>query len=538
MKLSIIVPVYQVEKFLERCVDSLLDQKDFSDYEIILVDDGSADESSQTCDEYLLKCDRIRVVHKKNGGLSDARNYGLDAACGEYVWFVDSDDFIRENCISELIDFADDRYADVVSFNFSYIQDQYSVRENDIFVDIGDRVVTGSEWLSSGYRSEKIIMAACFNIFRKALITENRLYFKTGVFHEDEEWTPRVLYHANRVAQFPKSIYGYYIRSGSITNDAAKHRRASLDLIENCEALKEFGARIDDQELKQLFENNIVTLALSAYFIGDLIDRHDWICDLISDLCKQKRNSRKVKVFKTFPRGYIALNKLTKQLGRVKKAGRSVCSFARKCRDYAKQKIHKFARKQFVCKKQVADLKNHRFSIISSTCNGGVITSELREQFRTPTINLFLSPADYLKFAENLEYYLSLDVVEKTNSFERFPVGTIGDVTLNFMHYHSFDEARRKWNERKKRVNYDDLFFMMAEKDGCTPEMVRQFDSLPYQNKVIFTANEYPDCASAVCVAPDAKNGEAPIMTDYVGLTHRIYDKYFDYVGWLNGSGV
>lgn len=535
MKLSIIVPVYQVEEYLERCVDSLLDQNDFSDYEIILVDDGSADESGRMCDEYLLKCDRIKVVHKMNGGLSDARNYGLDVACGEYVWFVDSDDFIRENCISELMDFADDRHADVVSFNFSYIQDQYSVRENDIFVDIGDNVITGKEWLKRGYQSERIIMAAWKNLYRRSLLTDHELTFRKGFYHEDEEWTPRVLYHADHVTQFPRSIYGYYIRSGSITNDAAKHRRASLDLIENCEALKEFGARIDDQELKQLFENNIVTLALSAYFIGDLVDRHDWICDLISDLCKQKRNSRKVKFFKAFPRGYIALNKFTKLLGRVKKVGSGVSVFVRKCGDYAKQKIHKFARKQIVCKKQVAGLKNHTFSIISSNCNGGVITSELREQFRTPTINLFMSPADYLKFAVNLEYYLSLDVVEKTNSFKSFPVGTIGDVTLNFMHYHSFDEARKKWNERKKRVNFDDLFFMMAEKDGCTPEMVREFDSLPYKNKVIFTANEYPDCASAVCVAPDAKNGEAPIMTDYVSLTHRIYDKYFDYVGWLNG---
>lgn len=533
MKLSIIVPIYQVEKYLERCVDSLLDQKDFSDYEIILVDDGSADESGRMCDEYALNNDLVTIIHKCNSGQASARNIGVNHAQGEYIQFVDSDDFIASDCLNGIVVSATKQNADIQCFDFKYVYDGYQIVDNDMHSEI-DGVVSGREYLKINLKQKTMLMSPCMYMFRRDIVTGNDIRFIEGRYHEDEEWVPRLFYHAERVWQGNECVYGYCIRGNSTTTSCSNNRKAALDLVSNCESLAAFCKQVDDSELRELLEDHTVSIALSAYYKGRITDQHDRVYGIISDLYTQKRNKKKIVLFKQFPRGYIFVNRCIKRIKGLSSAVGKLCSFVRKCWDYAKQKIHKYARRQLVCGKQVKELTNHCFSIISSNCNGGVITSELREQFRTPTINLFMSPADYLKFAENLEYYLSLDVVEKTNSFKRFPVGTIGDVTLYFMHYHSFDEAREKWNERKKRVNYDNLFFMMAEKDGCTAEMVRQFDSLSYKNKVIFTANEYPNCASAVCVAPDAKNGEAPIMTDYVSLTHRIYDKYFDYVGWLN----
>ena len=95
MRFSVILPIYKVEKYLAECVDSILKQS-FSDYEIILVDDGSPDTSGAICDEYAKKDARVRVIHKKNGGLSDARNAGFEIACGEYVVFIDSDDYVTD----------------------------------------------------------------------------------------------------------------------------------------------------------------------------------------------------------------------------------------------------------------------------------------------------------------------------------------------------------------------------------------------------------------------------------------------------------
>ena len=102
-KLSVIVPIYNVEAYLRRCVDSILAQT-FTDYELILVDDGSPDNCGEICEEYAGTDDRIRVIHKENGGLSDARNAGLDVATGAYVGFVDSDDYIHPNMYQRLID--------------------------------------------------------------------------------------------------------------------------------------------------------------------------------------------------------------------------------------------------------------------------------------------------------------------------------------------------------------------------------------------------------------------------------------------------
>ena len=197
-------------------------------------------------------------------------------------------------------------------------------------------------------------------------------------------------------------------------------------------------------------------------------------------------------------------------------------------------KSKKHLRKTLISKKQIKALTNHKFSIIASSCNGGVITSELGAQFRTPTINLWFDAEDFVKLAENFKYYMSLEVEEIENNFYNYPVGRIDDVIIYFMHYHGFEKAKDKWNQRKQRINYDSLYFMMAERDGCTKELVQRFDALPYTNKVIFTANDYPEYSSAICVNKYSKDGQVGVLTDFVGLANRKYDEYFDYVKWLN----
>ncbi len=115
-KISVIIPVYNVENYLRECVDSVLNQT-FSDYEIILVDDGSTDISGKICDKYAVKDDRVNVIHKKNGGLSNARNVGLKKAVGEYIYFLDSDDYIKTDALEKLYNTAISEKADVVFFD-------------------------------------------------------------------------------------------------------------------------------------------------------------------------------------------------------------------------------------------------------------------------------------------------------------------------------------------------------------------------------------------------------------------------------------
>lgn len=181
-------------------------------------------------------------------------------------------------------------------------------------------------------------------------------------------------------------------------------------------------------------------------------------------------------------------------------------------------------------------LKNKTFSILSSNCMGGFIYHHLNIRFNSPTINLLIKPGDFVKFLGNLKFYLDCDVEEIQVEGIDYPVGKIGDVLLYFVHYKSFEEAKQKWNIRKQRINFDNLFVMMAQRNGCTYEDLKAFDKLEYKNKVVFTAQEYPEINSAyVLLGNDPKNEDVGDLPGYKNMRFgkRWLDD-FDYVVFLN----
>ena len=130
-KLSVIVPIYNVEQYLKKCLNSIVNQT-YKDLEIILVDDGSPDGCPQLCDEYASLDNRIKVIHKKNGGLSSARNAGLDIATGDYVTFVDSDDYLETDIYEKVINIFEDHSADIVSMRTQLVDQKYNVIKSDV----------------------------------------------------------------------------------------------------------------------------------------------------------------------------------------------------------------------------------------------------------------------------------------------------------------------------------------------------------------------------------------------------------------------
>lgn len=226
--LSIIVPVYNVERYLRRCVDSLLAQ-DCTDYEIILVDDGSPDRCGEICEEYAKCYANIKVVHRENGGLGTARNTGIDVACGKFIQFVDSDDYLEPNVLGTLVKKMDSEKLDVLRFNYQNVNEQYEVFEpNKVskpFVDYRDEICDGLTFLT-----ERLGFAcyACQFIISRELFANCR--FKEGVYFEDTEWTPRLLHGAKRVTSTDLIVYNYLMRSGSITQSVeGKKKRKLLD---------------------------------------------------------------------------------------------------------------------------------------------------------------------------------------------------------------------------------------------------------------------------------------------------------------------
>lgn len=232
IKLSFIVPVYNVEPYLRKCVDSLLAQ-DYSDYEIILVDDGSPDGCPKICDEYAAAHKNIRVVHRPNGGLSAARNSGIEAAKGEYICFVDSDDYWEPNVLSGLMAQIKRDKLDVLRFKYQNVNERYEVYnpyKSDPYKgnDYSEVPTDGVSFLNSRFGT------ACYAvmfILRRELLKD--CLFTEGIYFEDADWTPRMLSKANRVASTDTIVYNYLIRQGSITQaiDNSKKKKVLDDKI-------------------------------------------------------------------------------------------------------------------------------------------------------------------------------------------------------------------------------------------------------------------------------------------------------------------
>lgn len=214
MKLSIIIPVYRVEDTLDRCVESVLKQ-DYDDMEIILVDDGSPDNCPQKCDDWSRKDSRIRVIHKANGGLSDARNAGLDIAQGDYISFVDSDDFISLSTYGPLMNTLSRRpdidileYPVIVNFR-SPKQHKLDFTEETVYDNISDYWYKGQAYLHS---------YACNKIYRSSLFEEIR--YPKGIVFEDIHTLPKLLKRANTIMTSGKGLYYYCPNPSGITATA------------------------------------------------------------------------------------------------------------------------------------------------------------------------------------------------------------------------------------------------------------------------------------------------------------------------------
>lgn len=210
--ISVIVPVYNVEKYLPRCVDSILGQT-YANLEIILVDDGSPDNCGKICDDYAKKDSRMKVIHKKNGGLSDARNVAIDVAKGEYITFVDSDDYVDANYVSYLYQLISENNCQV-----SVIQ-PCSFHENTMPVAKQSaeqvKMLSSIEAIKTMFYQRGIDTSAWGKLYHNSLFKTGIRYPK-GLLFEDNPVTFRLLYQSNQVAVSNRQLYYYMIRPDSI----------------------------------------------------------------------------------------------------------------------------------------------------------------------------------------------------------------------------------------------------------------------------------------------------------------------------------
>ena len=223
--ISIIVPVYKVNNYLNRCVTRLMNQS-YTNIEVILVDDGSPDDCASQCDEWMEKDDRISVIHKINGGLSDARNYGLKIADGEFISFIDSDDYISEDFYEALLSTALKHKSDIVECNVCKFFENGEYDEYHDDLDVND--YSASEGLSA-LIDEQIFHQHVWNkIYKRDVIRD--VTFAVGKQHEDVFWTYQIFGQAERITKINKTMYFYLQRESSIMGQRYNLRR--LDYLE------------------------------------------------------------------------------------------------------------------------------------------------------------------------------------------------------------------------------------------------------------------------------------------------------------------
>lgn len=250
MKLSIIIPVYNVEPYVEKCLRSCLEQDiPLADYEIIVVNDGSQDNSHSIAKSIAKECLNMTVISQENAGLSAARNKGLALATGVYVWFIDSDDWIETNCLKTIIETLYKEHPDgLIVYGENIINGTAEKRQD--YSELNRTTYSGIDVLKMNFWEPCVQ----FTIYNRDFLIKNNLKFMPGVFHEDSEFTPRSFYLAKKLVVLNKFIYYKYANPHSITRSV--NPKKAFDIIKVANSLSMFSQSVPS-DLRYLFNNKI-----------------------------------------------------------------------------------------------------------------------------------------------------------------------------------------------------------------------------------------------------------------------------------------
>lgn len=269
VKLSVIIPVYNVENYIYECIESVINQT-IKESEIIVVDDGSKDNSIEIVKKFNDK--RIIIITQENRGLSAARNTGMAVAQGEYICFIDSDDFIGDSkALEDMYNIALEDKSDIVVGNavryYSQNKKESVRRDKNIFKRT---CLTRDDFLINFRKSHCMYSAVWNNIYSRKLLIDSNLKFKEGIFHEDEDFTPRIFLKAKKISIYPKDFYMYRIREGSIMT--IQNIKKANDIINTCISLQDELNNIKNIELKKLMSEYEVQLLLRTSYENNMVN--------------------------------------------------------------------------------------------------------------------------------------------------------------------------------------------------------------------------------------------------------------------------
>ena len=286
-KFTVIIPVYNVAAYLSKCINSVLKQ-DFKQYEVILIDDGSTDESGKICDEFAKQDNRIVVIHQKNKGLSAARNMGIENAKGEYILFLDSDDYWRDSSALNIIySRLSVSNADILSFNYMKFCDD--IFERPYFRQDNDMPLDELEKNSLEYQVNNDLWIACAwnKVIKRELFCEGKLHFNLGITSEDIDWCLRLALYAEKFDFIANVIVCYRQRKTSISKSITVQKMDMLiDNIEVCLSLLETEKRIQKVDILKPYIGYQYGTAI--YSVSSIADKKE--CNRLMGRLNEKKD--------------------------------------------------------------------------------------------------------------------------------------------------------------------------------------------------------------------------------------------------------
>ena len=248
-KLSIIIAAYNVEQYITKCVNSCVSQDISYDlYEIVVVNDGSTDNTPLILEDLCIKTPNLKVIHQENSGLGACRNTGLKNSISDYVWFIDGDDYLEENCLADIVFDLEQQELDVLVMNYSLVFEEngHVVRLSDLWKNVND-VVTGITFYFNNYERSYTWLF----VFKRALFVENGIFFKPKINMQDSEILPKLMYYADWVRCLNKHCYCYLQQRNSFTNTNNGQKRYNYfkSITEVRNSLEDFSNSIENKKM-------------------------------------------------------------------------------------------------------------------------------------------------------------------------------------------------------------------------------------------------------------------------------------------------
>lgn len=524
MEISFVIPVYNSEKSIGKCLDSIL-KNNCNEIEVICVNDGSTDKSLDILYEYANIYNYIRVISKENEGPFIARKIGIEYATKKYVTFVDSDDWIEDTYLSKVENIINHKDIDILAFQ--YINDYSNGNSNKSSINLENRLYLKKEFKHHIYpilMSDGNFNGMCNKIFKRELLLNNHVDYKFN-YGEDLIFQLNVFNRANNIFFMKESIYHYtHYRENSLSN-----AKQEIDLL-----LDMYNMRKQYSDRWQL--NN------------EILNKPFLILICMCFLTAMKNNNAK-SLFKILTS--IEIMNAINITSKITSESKNILLIYKYLRYWfkiytiyhcIKSYFFYFLKKTILpmqCFFKKLRLKNDNFTILTSTCAGGIIYHRLGKKFLSPTINLWMTELDLLKFVSDIPKYQNAKLkFFKSDEFD-YPVAKLEDITIYFNHANTEEDAVYQWMHRKDRINMENLFILASDHDIAYEDMIK-FSNINCRGLAIFTSKDYPGLEYTLQLKYiKNRRNVGEYIGDHTAVLDKFkWEKYFDYVHWLNTGKI